>query len=852
MNLDQIKEALTEKFQAPCRDGAKRHIIFWYDEDGDFLELIDELGLTDVKLWKLTESNKFLSKYTLEVLDPDSNYLIYVASAQPEDQENWLLGIQLYSRTFSADKIALIMDDFKVENTSLRASFKKYEKFFQNKERYARLASYAIENLSDETLTIGILAALTKQSTPDFEDTVRTLLMNSLHEEENTLWQSVMKFGDADAFWNLTEKFYGYLSPEKSLKGLFTFFAINMMSRTLDRPFPKEWEGFVSPKQANCVLFLNHFMHHSVDAKTYNRLSEEIEPNLHLGDLLEQWEIHEYEKVDVFRTVDRFILRKIINSLLLGSEEFEKYKGVLSERKTTHFYPEFENYYEALSWAIEMYSFKKKYASGIPQQGAKSFMEAYAQEYYLMDKAYRKFCTFFEKELHSDVLKPLSAELENLYTHWFHAELAVKWSEVVSDELANFWPLWGIKQQWNFFQDTIQKGLNNRKRSFVIMSDALRFEAAEELTLRLNQSVKGSAEISWMQGCVPSYTRLGMASLLPHTKMTLQGEDILVNGMSTKDSAGRQSILQARYTASEVIQLNDLLPMTRTEFRSTIKGKDVVYIYHNVIDKTGDKGDETKTFQAVERAIEEIKETVEKIIKDLTDANIYITSDHGFIYRRKPLEESDKTTKGEGEPLITNKRFLIFDKKVDLPGTINLSLDYLLGQDSGLTVSVPRGDNRFKTPGGGQNFVHGGASLQEIVIPLIHYKNDRKKDENKLVSKVEVRLTNTTHKITNSIFTLDFFQTEIVADKKVSRTLKLYLIDESGQKISSEKSLLADRTSEKASERTFKVSFSLKGRNYSPADKYYLVLEDPEEPINKIYERIPFLISLGIVNDFDF
>ena len=67
MNLDQINAALTEKFQAPCREGAKRHIIFWYDAEGDFQEVIDELEMAEVKLWKLTETNKFLSKYTLEV-----------------------------------------------------------------------------------------------------------------------------------------------------------------------------------------------------------------------------------------------------------------------------------------------------------------------------------------------------------------------------------------------------------------------------------------------------------------------------------------------------------------------------------------------------------------------------------------------------------------------------------------------------------------------------------------------------------------------------------------------------------------------------------------------------------------
>jgi len=324
-----------------------------------------------------------------------------------------------------------------------------------------------------------------------------------------------------------------------------------------------------------------------------------------------------------------------------------------------------------------------------------TFFEAYTKEYFILDQAYRKFCVSFDKERHSDVLKPLSAEVENLYTNWYHAELAVKWSTTVAEELSTSWPIKGLAQQTSFYQDTIQKALYENKKSFVIISDALRFEAAEELMQRLNTEIKGSTEIHWMQGCVPSYTRLGMASLLPHSALTMQGEDVLIDGMSTKDTLGRRRILQSNLKDAEVVLLNDLLPMSRTELRNTFKGKSVVYIYHNVIDSVGDKGDESKTFQAVEQAFAEIAGAIRTINKNLTEANIYITSDHGFIFRRKPLEESDKTTKGDTLPLLTNKRFLIFDqdvKDLDLPGTINLSLDYVFGKDCGLTVSVPRGE----------------------------------------------------------------------------------------------------------------------------------------------------------------
>ena len=35
---------------------------------------------------------------------------------------------------------------------------------------------------------------------------------------------------------------------------------------------------------------------------------------------------------------------------------------------------------------------------------------------------------------------------------------------------------------------------------------------------------------------------------------------------------------------------------------------------------------------------------------------------------------------------------------------------------------VPRSTIRFKVQGPGYNFVHGGAALQEVMVPLIKYK----------------------------------------------------------------------------------------------------------------------------------
>ena len=50
----------------------------------------------------------------------------------------------------------------------------------------------------------------------------------------------------------------------------------------------------------------------------------------------------------------------------------------------------------------------------------------------------------------------------------------------------------------------------------VIISDAFRYETAYTLFEKLQADEKCSASIAAMQGVLPSYTPLGMASLLPH------------------------------------------------------------------------------------------------------------------------------------------------------------------------------------------------------------------------------------------------------------------------------------------------------------------------------------------------
>ena len=140
--------------------------------------------------------------------------------------------------------------------------------------------------------------------------------------------------------------------------------------------------------------------------------------------------------------------------------------------------------------------------------------------------------------------------------------------------------------------------------------------------------------------------------------------------------------------------------------------------------------------------------------------------------------------------------------------------------------------------------------MQEIVIPLIKFKYDRKGQYES--SKVDLKLTNISRKITNSIFKLEFFQTDAISEKIVPRKILAYFVDEEGNKISNENKIIADSKEEDPKKRNYKEKFTLKNKKYDENEDYYLILEDQDESVEKIYEKIPFKISLAITNDFGF
>lgn len=848
MELNEIKKVLEDNLNKSLSNGRKRNIVFWYDDAGEFAAEVDELELSNARVLKLNGKNNFQVKYILEHEDQSSNYLIYAPFNKPAARENYLLDIQKYSVEFTTDKATVLMRELNVTDVSLRASFRKYLKFFNNKDRYRVFKSYSLTTFTGDTLDIAVLSVLCKLSYPDLEEVLMALLAE--HAGGRTaIYESIEKFGDTTALWSLIGKYYGYDLEQKDLGKLGLFFLVSGLSFSLRRELPKQWEPFVSPRKNDVVVFLSHFMGGASTVEAYRQLARTVQDQLKLREYLAQWELDSYRECDLFALFDEAIIQSILENLLAGVGQFKNYIDIILERRTRHWFKVYENEYNAIYWACVLLDEWQTHKDTIKEYQPHDFFSKYAQDYCQIDTAYRKFIYYTDRVARREWFDGIREKIENTYVNGYLNTLSIKWSGSI-ESLQEHWGLGSVPGQWGFFRQQVRPHLKKRERVFVIISDALRFEAARELARRLNTERKGSAELTVIQGVLPSYTSLGMACLLPHQQIEIGADyGISVDGISSEGLENRNKILNKQVAKSIAVRYKDLVDLKRDDFRKLLSGKDLIYIYHNGIDARGDHyPTESEVFDAVEETCVQLNSLVTRLVNNVTATNIYIVADHGFIYQRSSLAQYDKTSKDRIDNAYDNRRFILTERDEQLEGTLTFRMKYLLGDGTALKCITPRGVNRFQVKGGGANYVHGGALPQEIVVPLVRFKSERGKSA-KDAQKVAVTLTSISRKITNTITFLEFFQTEKLADKRIPCRLKIYLADEGGNRISNENIIIADIKSDDPAERKFKEKFVLKNMKYDKARKYYLIVEDEEEQVEKIYDRIPFTVDLAISND---
>jgi uncharacterized protein (TIGR02687 family) len=872
LNPEKTTQSILKKFDT-LGEFEKRKIVFWYDKDGTadeegLVQIGEALGEKGIKLHVL-DNNFFATKKMLEKDDTESSYLIYSGEAEREPDQNWLLDIQLYSGRFENSRISDIKSEFGIEGYDLDRFLEKHQQFFASKKRVVPLKRMFQSDWRDEEFTLGFLGVLSSSATTDLKEIIRKILINSLEENSNSIWEDVVRFELVEEFWDLVNRYFGYQSEEPTLRKLFLSFVITHISRNTDIDL-KKYKAYSNSLSNECEIFIRGWMDNSRDLGVFDEYCKLIlEDNSgqlrkYLNTEIKKYDVNDYIEAESLALFDKHIIHRIVDELDNDKEDYDSYLEWISSRKTKHWYPDFENIYNALEYAVKLHQFAKEFnEENLGDQDLNRFFRNYTERYYLMDYYYRKFYYYHDKDREKEDLKTTREEVEKLYNNRLLDKLLTRWSEFIGQEMNGRWNIELIDRQDEFYKLYIKNIIsrNEKDKIAVIISDAMRYEVAAELQDVLNKDTRGTVELKYMTGSLPSYTKLGMASLLPHEKLEYRNQSVFADGVSTEGIENRGKILEKMTPESITINYEELMALKQSEVREKFKGIRLFYIYHDKIDAIGDhSASEIGVFDAAEDTIEDVKRIIEKLTNAQVINNLIVTADHGFIYQRDALESCDKveTSGFDKEKIVaSSKRFILSEEDVELMNVHKFSMNYVIKSEAQkeMFAYVPQSDLRFKMQGANKNFVHGGAAPQEMVVPVLKYSYQKTADlERKGIKhgKVGLAVINPSRKITSSPFSINILQTEKVTEKLLPRRFKVALWNMDGDeyKVSDEKLVIAEGTSDEAANRQYKVTLTLTGEVENKVYYIRLIDEDPTEINKDIIDPMPFEVDLLIVDDF--
>ena len=521
----------------------------------------------------------------------------------------------------------------------------------------------------------------------------------------------------------------------------------------------------------------------------YDALSAHVAKELNVFPVFAGMRADDLTECDTFLAVDQVLMKWLLDRLV--SEDIGAVANGLTipelceKRAKMHFGRKTGKIYRMLSAAYSMVKGADYHAA----EGFKPIIDRYLAADYRMDRQYRKFYYYYDRLESTESFEPLRELVENIYTNEYLASLLPAWNARIRQDAA----FSAIPLQREFYNTNLRYA---KERTVVILSDAMRYEVGQELFARMQDDPKCTAKLSVQLSVLPSYTRLGMAALLPHKTLEMTDDfQVLADGILCDNLAGRQQVLQNYNPDSVCVQFDDIKNLKVAELRDVLTKRQLIYVYHNQIDARGDKANtEDEVFHACEEAVREIMDFIHRISVSGNTYHFIVTADHGFLYKRDPV-----------------------------------------------------GSNVFKVAGGGANFVHGGSSPQEMLVPVLEIKMERGHMETK---NAEIALVSIVRKITNLITSLDFIQSDAVSDTVKTAKYRIFFLSEDNEKISNENSYVADSREENAKKRIFRMRFTFKNKKYDKDKQYYLVVYDEQSGLEQW--RQPVMMDIAFADDFGF
>lgn len=747
-NVAALRPHLERSFES-------HRIVFWHDPEGEYGADLDSLDLAGVQTIQVA-NDEYAIKHRLLQEEPTGKFLIYRGGKVSAGVGNWLLDLELAYGVFTADRTSLVAKDLGLTAAGVDEVVAAHEKFFNAAKRVQSLKALLNDDDDAAKLRAKITAVVLGQREHSLLEITRALLVENA-AGQHARYDALVDYGLDDFFWRGVASIYGYETSSPTVDDLVLWI------------FGRAIEGFKSDRPGglqNIQLDFASLRNDRRSADALAALAKRAARDLDYASSIEDANFRDLASVDLFEEVDQKIISDLARAVAEQSVTAREVAEIVRKRQSSLWLDGYKQLYAAIATGSELLT--ELASLNLEAQSFDEALDRYRREWFRIDQLYRQFTFAARTAEYPKPLEALREQVEKRYTNNFLYALGNAWQKQVDG--VDTWTSSVLRPQACFYRDYISPLVRDGdKKAVVIISDALRYEVAEELGSLIRKEDRFDASLDAVLGVLPSYTQLGMAALLPHStlKHSADGKTVLVDDQPTNGTVLRGKILQG--VGGSAIQAEDFKALSGDERRELFKANRVLYLYHNRIDATGDKpGTERQVFEAAADTLRDLVDLVKKLAS-ANATNIFITADHGFLFQDDALPDSFfLSTKPHGDDIKVENRRYVLGRGLKVDVAFSTFTSAKVGLDSDLQIQIPKSIHRLRLAGGGARYVHGGAALQEIVVPVLTVNKKRKSD----TRLVNVEVWPESDKITTGQVVVRMFQSEPVSDKVQPRTVR--------------------------------------------------------------------------------
>jgi hypothetical protein len=332
-----------------------------------------------------------------------------------------------------------------------------------------------------------------------------------------------------------------------------------------------------------------------------------------------------------------------------------------------------------------------------------------------------------------------------------YRRLAEKTQVVFTKQLeASGWPPTGRLANADVFDHLVTPRLQESgRRVAYFLADALRYELGVALQQQLAEDEPVELLAAYAQ--LPSITLVGMASLLPgagkHLSLVKKNDGFVpvIGEAVVSNVSQRMDVLRKQYgDRFAEMKLNDFV-RAKKELPDTVH----LLVLRSVdIDSQLENNPET-TLSLIHDTLKRIRVAIHKL-KKAGFHDVIIATDHGFFLNAQ-AEAGDVCAKPSGHWINVHERSLLGDGTADSHSFV-VSAEKLGVRGDFAQVGGPRSMAPYRS---GMLYFHGGASLQEAVVPVLVAKLEAAEQPAMQQATVVLSYKNGAKRITTRLPVLD-------------------------------------------------------------------------------------------------